>query len=114
MCRVLERKTNQIKCDGKKKQSWVRRPNPEDQINRKPEDERCNLVHVPTNCNMQPIHQPNCQDPDFWDTVFVSQTKLVTSFKKRKSDRHSAHRISPKISIFADKSFSSSYNLARH
>ena len=45
---------------------------------------------------------------------FVSQAKLITSVKKGKSVRHSAHRISPKISILADKRFSSCYKLARH
>ena len=33
----------------------------------------------------------------------MSQAKLVISVKKRKSVRHSAHRITPKIIIIADK-----------
>ena len=45
--------------------------------------------------------------------VFVSQAKLVTSVKKGKSVCHSAHWISPKIGIFANKRFSSCYKLAQ-
>ena len=41
--------------------------------------------------------------------VLPSQAKLVTSVKKEKSVRLSAHQISPKISIFADKRFSSCF-----
>ena len=32
--------------------------------------------------------------------IFVSQAKLLTSIKKGKSDCHSAHQITPMISIF--------------